>query len=98
MGWSAGIWSSSSGSIPRRFARTGGAYRLDIADPAAGDLDGPYLQRVSIDTQMDFAPPLGECLHSPAGQRLAWLRWAMFLGEPLALTLGLDPGAVNQEV
>ena len=85
MGWSAGIWSSSSGSIPRRFARTGGAYRLDIADPAAGDLDGPYLQRVSIDTQMDFAP-------------LAWLRWAMFLGEPLAFTLGLDPGAVDQEV
>ena len=31
--WSSGIWFSSSGSIPRRFARTGGAYRLDIPDP-----------------------------------------------------------------
>ena len=26
------------------------------------------------------------------------LRWPVFLGEPLAFTLGLDPGAIDQKV
>ncbi len=43
----AGIWASRSGSIPRRFARTGGAHRLDIADIAGGDLERPDLQSSS---------------------------------------------------
>ena len=109
MGWSAGIWFSSSGNIPHRFARTGGAYRLDIADPAAVrrfartggahllTFDRPDLQRVRIDARMDLAPPLGECLHSPAGQRLPRLGRPVFLGKPLTIALGLDPLAGSLE-
>lgn len=50
---------------------------------AACDLDDPYLQRVGIDAQMDFAP-------------LAGLGWPMFLGKPISFAL--DPGAFDLEV
>ena len=56
-----------------------------IPNPTTGHLDPPYLQRVRIDTQMDLAP-------------LAWLQWPVFLGAPLAITLGLDPRAIDQKV
>ena len=36
--WSGGIWSRSAGSMPRRFARTGGAYRLDVDQQVQGPL------------------------------------------------------------
>lgn len=52
---------------------------------AAGHLDGPDLQRVGIDPKVHLAP-------------LPRLRWPVFLGEPLAFALRLDPGAVNQQV
>ena len=48
-------------------------------------LDGPYLQRVGIDTQTDLAP-------------LTRLGRPVFLGKPLALTFGLDPGAIDQQM
>ena len=85
MGWSAGIWPSNSGSIPRRFARTGGAYRLDITDPAAGHFDRPDFQRVRIDPVVNLAP-------------LARLRRPVFLNKPFTFPLGFDPGAVDQQV
>ena len=69
-----------------------------ICDAAARHFDSPYLQRVSIDAQMNLVPPYGECMHSPAGQRLPRLGGPVFPGEPLAFTLGPDPGAVDQEV
>ena len=54
-----------------------------ISNPATGNLDGPDLERVGIDTKMHF-PPL------PRPGR------PVFLGEPLTFTLSLDPGAVDQ--
>ena len=81
IGWSSGIWLSSSGSIPRRIAGTGGAYRLDIADLAAVDLNGSDLQCICIDAQVELAP-------------LPWLGRPVFLGEPF--TCALDPAAVDQ--
>ncbi len=53
---SPGIWASRSGSIPRRFARTGGAHRLDIADIAGRDLDGPDFQCFLVDSEVNLAP------------------------------------------
>jgi hypothetical protein len=42
--WPGGIWSSSSGSIPRRLSRTGGVRLLDIADLTGRELGGPDFQ------------------------------------------------------
>ncbi len=71
--------------MPRRFARTGGAYRLDIANPAAGDLDGPDFQRFRIDPEVNLAP-------------VPRLRRPVFLCRPLAVACRLHTGAVDQEV
>ena len=79
----------------------GGGYRSDIliwwdlveqfgqhgrvADVAAGDLDGPDLQRLLINSDVYLSPdaPLGA---------------AVLARVPLAFTLGLDAGAVDQQV
>ena len=53
---SGGIWSSSSGSIPRRFARTVGAHRLDIAYVAGGELGRADFQRLLVNSDVDLAP------------------------------------------
>lgn len=57
----------------------------DITNVAAGDLEGPHLQRFLVDPDVYLAPdaPLGA---------------AVLAGVPLALTLGLDAGAVDQQV
>ena len=56
-----------------------------ISDAAAGDLDGPDLQCVGVDAKMHLAP-------------LPGLGRPVFLGKPLPFALGLDPGAVYQEM
>jgi hypothetical protein len=68
------------------------------ADPATSDLNRPYFQPVRINAKMYFPPPLGECPHSPAGQRLTRSGRPMFLGKPLPIAHSFDPGAVNQKV
>jgi hypothetical protein len=56
-----------------------------VANPAAGDLDCPRLHGVGLDPKVDLAP-----LARPGGAVLA--------GGPLALSGGLDAGAVDQQV
>ena len=104
MSWPSGIWFSNSGSIPRRFARTGGAHLLTFDCPDFQSIrlrrgfDPPDQILILLSPQVNLAPPLGECLHSPAGQRLPRLGRPVFLGKPLAFALRLDPGAVDQEM
>ena len=76
IGWSAGIWFSSLGNIPRRFARTGGAYRLDIADPAGGHFDRPDLQRGR--------------LRCPDGPSAIAVAWKARVSRAKLLTIALD--------
>ena len=56
-----------------------------IADPAAGHFDRPDFQSVGINPQVNLA-------------LLARLGRPVFLGKPLTCALGLDPGAVDQEM
>ena len=56
-----------------------------ISDTAAGDFDSFDLQCVGVDAKMHLAP-------------LSGLGGPVFLGKPLPFTLGLDPGAVDQEM
>lgn len=56
-----------------------------IADRAAGDFDGPDFRCFLVDTERDFAPNPLFCA-------------AMLARMPLAFTLHLDAGAINQEV
>lgn len=56
-----------------------------VTDMAPGDLDGPDLQRLFVDAEMDLAPQ-------------ASFRAAMLARMPLSFTLGLDAGAVDQQV
>ena len=56
-----------------------------IADPATGDLNRQYFQRVRINTKMHFPP-------------MARSRSPMFLCKPLPFSLNFDPGAANQKV
>lgn len=56
-----------------------------ISDMAPGDLDGPNFQRLLVDPEVNLAPD------PPFGA-------AMFAGVPLALTLDLDPCAVDQQI
>lgn len=55
------------------------------ADIAAGELDRPDFQCFLIDPEVNLAPD-------------AAFGAAMLAGIPLAFTLNLDPGAVDQEV
>ena len=54
--------------MPRRFALTGGTYRLDIADIAGGELRRPDFQLLRVNS------PSRRMCHSPAGQRMWILR------------------------
>ena len=56
-----------------------------VADVASGDLDGPNLQRFLVNPEVDLAS------NTPFGT-------AMLACVPLALTLDLDPCAINQKV
>jgi hypothetical protein len=56
-----------------------------IADPATGDLDGPYFQRNRINPEVNFAP-------------VARLRRAVFFGQPLAIAFGVNARAVDRHV
>ena len=56
-----------------------------IADPAAGDLNGPDFQRLRIDPEVDLAP-------------VPWLGRPMFPGQPLAIAFGFHACAVDQEM
>ncbi len=53
-------------------------------DPTAGPVDRPDFQRIGSDAQIDFAPPLGERLLLPAGQRIC--------SEPRCFTVALATG------
>jgi len=53
----SGIWSSSSGKTPRRFARTGGAHRLDVTITAGGELPG-FDPQVQLQFAVDPIDPL----------------------------------------
>lgn len=81
----AGSWASRSGSIPRRFARTGGAYRLDIADMAGRDLDGPDPQCFLVDSEVDPAP------HAP-------FRATKLARVPLTFAFHLGASAVHEQM
>lgn len=71
--------------MPRRFTRTGGVYRLDLAHIAVGDLESPNLQCFFVYPEMYLAPDAA--------------LWATILARvPLAFPLDLDPGAVDQQV
>ncbi len=69
-----------------------------VAVAAGGEFHGADVRSGGIHGQMDLAPPLGECPHSPSGQRLAASLDAMFPGLPFAIAEELDPGAVDQQV
>lgn len=56
-----------------------------IADAATGNLDGSDFQRLFIDTNVDLAPETA-------------FRATVLAGIPLAFTLRLDAGAVDQQV
>lgn len=56
-----------------------------VTDPAARDLDGQDFQRIGVDAEMHLPP-------------CSWLGRPVFLGKPLTVPLGLDPGAVDQQV
>ncbi|GAA5063992.1 hypothetical protein GCM10023209_00090 [Roseibacterium beibuensis] len=56
-----------------------------IPDVAAGDFYGADLQRLFVDADVDLAPD-------------APFRAAMLAGVPIAFTLCLDAGAVDQQV
>lgn len=71
--------------MPRRFARTGGAYRLDVTNIAGGELGGADLQCLLINSDVDLAPD-------------APFRAAVLAGVPFPLALDLDACAVDQQV
>ena len=56
-----------------------------VTDVAAGDLDGPHLQRFLVNADMYLAPDTS-------------FGAAVLAGVPLAFTLGLDAGAIDHEV
>ena len=56
-----------------------------VADVTPGDLDGPDLQRLFVDTDVDLAPQTA-------------FRATMLAGVPLAFAFRLDAGAVDQQV
>ena len=69
----------------RCFDQTSSATTAPPPDRAAtSDLDHPYLQRIRVNLQMDFAPLTG-------------LGILAFLGVPRAITLGLGPRAAVGE-
>lgn len=56
-----------------------------VADPAAGDLAGPYFQRNRINPKVNLAP-------------VARLRRAVLLGQPIAIAFSFYARAVNQHM
>ena len=94
----SGIWFSGSGKTLYRFARTGGAHRLDVAVAVGGELHRADVRSGRVHGQMHLAPPLTVCRQTVAGQRLASALNAMLSGLPVAITEDLDASAVHKQV